>query len=73
MVMVKEEARGGGGALHGDLKKVVEKAHVLHRELALEGGDRVLEEDVEHVNDVVAARVNKYVYDLASTKPRETK
>jgi hypothetical protein len=37
--LVKEEALDA--ALHGDPKKVVERAQVLHRELALQGSDRV--------------------------------
>jgi hypothetical protein len=38
------EERGPGASLHvhGDLAKVVERDEVLHRELALHGGDRVL-------------------------------
>jgi hypothetical protein len=39
---VKEEALGL--LLHGDLKEVVERAKVLHHELALKGGDHALKE-----------------------------
>jgi broad specificity phosphatase PhoE len=50
---VKEEAIGV--TLHSDPKKVVERAQMLHRDLALQGVDRALREYNAggHENDVV--------------------
>jgi hypothetical protein len=63
LALVKEETLEA--PLHGDPEEVVERTEVLHRELTLKDGDRVLEEggtghrehnvvDVEEVECVVA-------------------
>jgi hypothetical protein len=64
---------------------VVERTQVLHRELTLKGDDHALEEgntghheldvvDIEEVDSAESHRwMNKKMFDLASTKPRETK
>jgi hypothetical protein len=42
LVLVKKKAIGP--PLHGDPEEVVERVEVLHRKLALKGGDRALKE-----------------------------
>jgi hypothetical protein len=49
------KGEGLGLTLHDNRKEVVEKAQVIHRELTLQGGDRVLEKGGigRHEHDVV--------------------
>jgi hypothetical protein len=51
--LVKEKALGA--PLHDDLEEMVEQTQVLHRELALKGDDRVLEEATLDVMSTISS------------------